>query len=189
MKTLIFNGSPRKNGDTTALIDEFVRHLNGEIVMVDVFERNIASCIDCRYCWEKEGCSQSDDMQEVYDLIQACDNILIASPVFFTELTGQLLMVASRLQTYFCARYFRKEVPVKKEKKGGILLIQGGGHRADKAADTAAALLKEMNAVDIVPPIFCLETDSVSPIENTEAMGRVKALAEYFNSRSTEPAT
>lgn len=183
MKTLIFNGSPRKDGDTAALIDEFVRHLDGEVSLVDVFDRNIASCIDCRFCWENQGCSQSDDMQEVYDAIQECDNILIASPVFFTEVTGQLLVVASRLQTYFCARYFRKEVPVKKEKKGGILLVQGGGHRADKAADTASALLKEMNAADVVPPIFCLETDTTSPVDNAEAMGRVKALAAFFNNR------
>lgn len=189
MKTLIFNGSPRKDGDTVVLIDEFVHHLDGEGILVDVFDRNIASCIDCRFCWENQGCSQSDGMQEVYDAIQECDNILIASPVFFTEVSGQLLVAASRLQTYFCARYFRKEVPVKKEKKGGILLAQGGGHKADKAADTAVALLKEMNAVDIVPPIFCLETDTISPIDNAEVLGRVKALAEYFNNRQPGPTT
>ena len=181
MKTLIFSGSPRKDGDTAALIDEFVRQLDGEVEIVDVFERNIASCIDCRFCWENEGCSQLDDMQDVYDLIQECDNILIASPVFFTEVTGQLLVVASRLQTYFCARYFRKETPVAKIKKGGILLVQGGGHKAEKAADTAAALLKEMNAIKIAPPIFCLETDTVPPAENREAVDRLSELAAFFN--------
>ncbi|MEG2289436.1 MAG: hypothetical protein RR891_05165 [Clostridium sp.] len=30
MKTLIFNGSPRKNGDTKSLIDDFIRNLDGE---------------------------------------------------------------------------------------------------------------------------------------------------------------
>ena len=181
MKTLIFNGSPRKNGDTSKLIDEFVKNLDGEWTVVDVFERRIASCIDCRYCWTHEGCSQQDEMQEVYGLIQECDNVLIASPVFFTEMTGQLLMVASRLQTYFCARYFRKETPVKHPKRGGIILVQGGGHRADKAADTAVALLKEMNAKEIAPAIFCLDTDTASPLENAETMATVHALARFFN--------
>lgn len=183
MKTLIFNGSPRKNGDTELLINEFIKDLDGEWVTVDVFERHIASCIDCRYCWAQEGCSQQDDMQEVYDLIQESDNILIASPVFFTELTGQLLVVASRLQTYFCARYFRNEIPVSRPKNGGILLVQGGGHKAEKAADTAAALLREMNATKIAPPIYCLETDTVPPIENGEAMARLAELAAFFNGR------
>jgi len=49
--------------------------------------------------------------------IQECDNILIASPLYFSELTGKLLDVGSRLQTYFCARFFRNEEPIVKSKK------------------------------------------------------------------------
>jgi len=48
-------------------------------------------------------------MQEIYKYIEECDNILIASPLYFSELTGKLLVVGSRLQTYFCARFFRKQ--------------------------------------------------------------------------------
>jgi len=183
MKTLIFNGSPRKDGDTAVLINEFVKHVEGEYKIIDVFDCNIASCIDCRDCWEQDGCSISDGMQQVYDDIQECDNILIASPVFFTELTGQLLMVASRLQTYFCARYFRKEIPIKKSKKGGIILLQGGAHQADKAADTAKMLLNTMNAIDIAPAVFCLNSDSVSPSDNTLAMEGVREIVQLFNGK------
>ena len=186
MKTLIFNGSPRKGGDTAALISEFVKQIEGECKIIDVFDCNINSCTDCRFCWEYAGCSQKDGMQEVYDDIQACDNILIASPVFFTELTGQLLVVASRLQTYFCARYFRKEIPIVKSKKGGILLVQGGSHRADKAADTATMLLNTMNAIDIKPPVFCLDADSVSPGENLQAVEGVREIANFFNRKASD---
>ncbi len=56
-------------------------------------------------------------MQETYKYIEECDNILIASPIYFSELTGALLNIGSRLQTYFCARFFRKEKPIKKAKK------------------------------------------------------------------------
>jgi len=186
MKTLIFNGSPRKDGDTAVLIDEFVRQLDGEVKIIDVFDGNIACCTDCRFCWENEGCSISDGMQKVYDDIQASDNILIASPVFFTELTGQLLVVASRLQTYFCARYFRKETPIAKSKKGGIILMQGGSHQADKAADTAKMLLNTMNAMDLATPVFCLNADSVFPEDNKKAMEGVKEIAEFFNGRTLD---
>jgi multimeric flavodoxin WrbA len=186
MKTLIFNGSPRKNGDTATLLNEFVKHIEGECKIVDVFEPDIKSCTDCRYCWEHNGCSISDGMQQVYDDIQECDNILIASPVFFTELTGQLLVVASRLQTYFCARYFRKETPIQKSKKGGIILLQGGSHQADKAADTAKMLLNTMNAMDLAPAVFCLNADSISPEDNTQAMAGVREIVQLFNRRATE---
>lgn len=186
MKTLIFNGSPRKNGDTTILIDEFTKHIEGEYKVVDVFACNISSCTDCRYCWDHDGCSISDDMQDVYEYIQECDNILIASPIFFTELTGQLLAVASRLQTYFCARYFRKEIPIKKSKKGGIVLMQGGSHQADKAADTANMLLNAMNAIELMPAVFCLNTDSLPPGDNRPAIEAVGEIAQFFNRKALD---
>ncbi len=117
MKTLIFSGTPRKNGDTMALINEFIKYLDGEYKIVDAYDCHIHPCIDCRYCWQNDGCCINDEMQEVYKYIQECDNILIASPLYFSQLTGQLLAITSRLQTYFCARYFQNIKPIKKEKK------------------------------------------------------------------------
>ncbi len=95
MKTLILNGSPRINGD-------------GEYRIVDAYRCNISPCLDCRYCWKSNGCAMNDEMQEIYKYIQECDNILIASPLYFSELTGKLLDVGSRLQTYFSCRGIRK---------------------------------------------------------------------------------
>ena len=110
MKTLILNGSPRTNGDTSSLIDIFTEKIGSEYKIVDAYRCNISPCIDCRYCWENSGCVIDDEMQDVYKYIQDCDNILIASPLYFSELTGKLLDVGSRLQTYFCARFFRKNL-------------------------------------------------------------------------------
>ncbi len=116
MKTLILNGSPRITGDTSQLIEKVTEKLWGEYRIVDAYRCNISPCIDCRYCWGKRGCAINDEMQEIYGYIQDCDNVLIASPIYFSELTGKLLDVGSRLQTYWCARYFRKEEPVMKKK-------------------------------------------------------------------------
>ncbi len=181
MKTLIFNGSPRAAGNTTALIDEFMKHLKGEFKIINVYASNIKACIDCRYCQKHSGCSQKDGMQKVYRYIEECDNILIASPIFFTELTGQLLAVASRLQTYFCAGYFRKEIPIRKSKKGGVILAGGGNGTIDKASGTARILLHTMNSKDIAPVVYCANTDTVPSENNTQAMDSAKQLAVFFN--------
>ncbi len=50
-------------------------------------------------------------------------NIIMASPIF-EEVTGMLLAVMSRLQTYFSARYIRKKEPVPKKKTGAVLRQQ-----------------------------------------------------------------
>ena len=91
MKTLILNGSPRANGDTVSLIKELTKKLPGEYKIVDAYHCDVSPCVDCRYCWEHPGCAIADEMQEIYAYIQECDNILIASPVYFSELTGKLL--------------------------------------------------------------------------------------------------
>ncbi len=145
---------PRKNGNTMALIEMITRNLQGEYRIVNTYNCNISPCVDCRYCWEQDDCSIDDEMQEIYAYIQKCDNIVIASPIYFSELTGKLLDVGSRLQRYFCATYFRSEVPIHKTKKGAVILVGGGDGRIEKTFETACVLLHHMNCYDI-HPIVC----------------------------------
>jgi len=50
----------------------------------------------------------------LYAYLEDCDNLIIASPIWFSELRGPLLSVASRFQTYFAGRFFRAEAePIK----------------------------------------------------------------------------
>ena len=86
MKTLILNGSPRKNGNTAGLIRKITESISGEYKIVNAYETDISPCIDCRYCWQNNGCSIHDEMQEIYQYIQECDNILIASPIFMRRI-------------------------------------------------------------------------------------------------------
>lgn len=181
LKTLIISGTPRKNGDTMALINEFVYHLMGEYKIIDAYNCNIKPCIDCRFCWENDGCSIDDEMHEVYNYIQECDNILIASPLYFSELTGQLLAIASRLQTYFCARYFRKEKPIMKAKKGGVIITGGGDGQIENAYNTACTLLRHMNTKNIAPVVYSHNTNNIPAKSDIKAMEGSKNLALFFN--------
>lgn len=181
MKTLIFNGSPRPCGDTVSLIQALRKELAGECMTVDAYRCGIAPCVDCRACKTRSGCAVQDGMQEVYDYIQTCDNILIASPVYFSELTGKLLDVGSRLQTYFCARFFRGETPISKVKRGAVILVGGGDGSPDKAAGTARTLLRMMNCREIHEPVCSHGTERIPAIEDEQALAGVKSIAVYFN--------
>ncbi len=100
MKTLFFIGSPRKKGNTSMLVDELVKRLVGDVKIYRAYDVNVRPCIDCRFCWKNNGCSIKDGMQEIYEDIQEADNIVIASPIYFSELTGQLLAVLSRFRPF-----------------------------------------------------------------------------------------
>lgn len=119
-------------------------------------------------------------MQEVYTYIKECDNILIASPIYFSELTGALLNIGSRLQTYFCARVFRKEKLITKVKKGAVIVVGGGDGNINKAYDTACCLLHHMNAFDILPVVFSHNTNDKPAIEDETALLGVKSIISFF---------
>lgn len=182
MKTLIFNGSPRKKGNTSSLIDELVKRLQGDVKIVRAYDCNVKPCIDCRYCWKNTGCSIQDGMQEIYEDIREADNIVIASPMYFSELTGQLLAVLSRLQTFWCAKYFRHEEPVPKKKKGGIIIVRGGDGELKKAESTAKILLADMNAKP-AGLVFADKSDEIASVDNKDAMADLYRLAEALNRR------
>ncbi len=181
MKTLIFNGSPRPNGDTSNLINALTKQLEGQYRIVNAYRTNISACIDCRYCWEYAGCAFKDDMNSVYDYIEECDNIIIASPIYFSELTGKLLDVGSRLQTYFCARKFRGEEHIPTDKRGAVLLVGGGDGSFDNAYDTAKTLLKTMCCSEIHPLVCSHNTNRIPAVEDENAIKGVSEIAAFFN--------
>lgn len=182
MRTLIINGSPRKNGDTAALVAHLREHLLGEIKEIRTYDRNISPCVDCRVCRKQQGCSIEDDMQEIYSYLEVCDNVVIASPLYFTELTGSLLNVCSRLQTYFSSHYFRREEPLLSRKKGAVLMAGGGSSGCENAYKTAVCLLKCMNAQDVYPAVFAGNTDRLAAKDNREVLKAVRSAAEFLSS-------
>ena len=181
MKTIIFNGSPRKNGDTAAMIAEMKKQLHGEVIVLDCYREKISPCVDCRRCMKEAGCAIPDGMQKYYAALQECDCVVIASPVYYSLPSAPLLAVMSRLQTWFCASRFRKEpVPIK-SKRGGIILSGGGSGSADPAIDTCKRLLRVMRAKEIGPMALSLDTDHVPAAQDEVALAQARALAAFLN--------
>ena len=182
MKTLILNGSPRVSGDTVSLINLLISGIEGEVKIVNAYRCEISPCIDCRYCWNNKGCSIDDEMQEVYKYIEDCDNILIASPIYFSELTGKLLDVGSRLQAFYCRRSFRHEELNIKSKKGAVILVGGGDGRVDKAYETACILLHHMNCNDIHDVVCCHNTNDYPAINDIHVVDGISSIVKFFDS-------
>jgi len=176
MKTLIINGSPRPNGDTVSLLNEFKRHLGGEVVEISAYRDKIAPCTDCRGCWEQLGCIIKDDMEKIY--ADDFDTVVIASPVYMSNLTGPVLSLASRFQMYFAAARILK-TPVKRRPKKGILILVGGGDGgAEPAIESAKLIFKMVNAKfcdeDL---IVSLQTDKLPAKDDAQAMERAREVA------------
>lgn len=180
MKTVIFNGSPRPKGDTASLLERLTAQLPGEIARVDAYRSAISPCVDCRYCWTHIGCAVQDEMQALYRAIEEADCIVIASPVYFSELTGKLLDVMSRLQMYYCARVFQGKRLITKPKRGAVILVGGGDGKPDRANSTAAMLLRQMNCTEVHPLVCSHNTNQAPAISDQQALDGVDSIARFL---------
>ncbi|MDD2971704.1 MAG: flavodoxin family protein [Lachnospiraceae bacterium] len=102
MNILILNGSPRPAGNTSKMIEAFTDGLKetGHLVdVVNVCRKEIKGCLACEYCHEKGNgvCIQKDDMQEVYQLFLNADMLVLASPIYYHNFSGQLKCTLDRL--------------------------------------------------------------------------------------------
>lgn len=180
MKTWILNGSPRKDGNTAYLIEQLVRRLDGESKIFFAYDSVASPCMDCRYCWNHDGCSLDDEMQEVYKEIEASDNIVLASPIQFMGLSAPLLCVASRFQRYYAARKFRKTEPFAMPKKGAFILTAGGDGGAKYAGAVARLILREVGA-NCLSYAMSLRTDVLPSRNDQKVLEEIGKMAKILN--------
>ena len=101
-KIVILNGSPRLNGNTAELIKAFTAGAeeNGHtVIRFDLDRMNIHGCKGC-LCGGKNPdspCVQKDDMEKVYPEYKSCDLLVLASPMYYWGISGQLKCAIDRL--------------------------------------------------------------------------------------------
>ncbi|MBP3428781.1 MAG: flavodoxin family protein [Clostridia bacterium] len=185
MKTLIINGSPRTQGNTAALIEELKRHLEGEVVELSAFRSRIAPCVDCRACWTTARCVVRDEMDVVY--ADDFDNVVVASPVYFSTVPGQVLSLFSRMQPWHCAMFFLKQPLVQHRKKAAVILTGGGKGNCEGAFHHLRAFFRMVNAHGFREHMaLSLKTDTIPAWEDEAAMESVREIARWLS--GDEPA-
>lgn len=101
MKVLILNGSPRRHGNIAHILSAIENEavlLGGDVTSLCVSDLQIKPCIGCMSCREKGECIYSeDDAQKILRHIQACDLLVIGSPCYWGNMSGQLKILFDRL--------------------------------------------------------------------------------------------
>lgn len=101
-KIVIFNGSPRKQGGVSQILNKIEDGANEAGAQVKIYDLNrldIKGCQGCMYCKTKNVpvCCQRDYLQTMYEDIQDADIIVIGSPIYMYHISGQLQVWVNRL--------------------------------------------------------------------------------------------
>lgn len=98
-KVLILSGSPRKEGNSDLLCNEFMKgalEAGHEVEKIRVQEKNIGYCMGCYACKNTGICAIKDDMAEILQKMIDCDVMVLASPVYFYSIDAQLKALIDR---------------------------------------------------------------------------------------------
>jgi multimeric flavodoxin WrbA len=125
MKIVAVLGSPRPQGNSAGLARQFLaaaRELGAEVQEYQLNKLNFQGCQGCRACKsEREACVLEDELAAVLAAIKDADLLLLASPVYFGDLIGQLKCFFDRTYSFFNPD-FSSRVPV--GKKAVVVLAQ-----------------------------------------------------------------
>ena len=112
MKVLLVNGSPRHKGNTALALEEMVKVFEAEGIETEVLHvgnKDIRGCIACGSCGKNGKCVFDDMVNECAPKFEACDGIVVASPVYYASANATLIAFLDRL---FYSTHFDKTMKV-----------------------------------------------------------------------------
>ena len=127
MKALCIIGSPKTNGSTARLVDRVIEGMESQKIKVSRYfldEMNINYCKGCEKCEVDRKCVQTDDMNLLIDELFRSDIVLLASPSYWGDVTGQMKTFIDRSLPLCNAK--TGETPLPGGKVGVAVAVRAG---------------------------------------------------------------
>ena len=99
MKILVLTGSPRPNGNSNTLADNFIKGAEAaghKVFRFDAAFKQVHPCIACNSCGMNGPCVFKDDFEFVRTHIIDADMVVFATPMYYFGFSAQLKSVIDR---------------------------------------------------------------------------------------------
>ena len=101
-KIVILNGSPRKTGNTSELVKAFTEGAESVGNKVTTFHLDSMDIHGCKGCFGGDNskecpCVQKDDMAQIYPAVKDADVVVLATPLYYWNMSGQIRTAVDRL--------------------------------------------------------------------------------------------
>lgn len=176
-KIVILNGSPRKNGNTAALIRSFTEGAESVGNTVTEFFLEDMSIHGCKGCFgggkdPESPCVQKDDMDQIYPAYKEADIVVLATPLYYWTISGQLKMAFDRLFAVAeCDPNYRNP------KKESVLLMAAEGHGFEETLYWYDNLEKHLGWKSL-GKVLCGGVMAISDIQNKPELQQAYALGK-----------
>ena len=100
-KIVVITGSPRKNGNSFAMTDAFIRAAEAKghtVTRFDAAAKNVGGCRACETCYSTgKACTFDDDFNTIAPAIVEADAIVFTMPVYWYSIPAQIKGVIDRI--------------------------------------------------------------------------------------------
>lgn len=102
-KLLVVFGATREDGNTRRLLDDYLKAFAGdrEVEILNLNDLSFKGCIYCNACMQKPVCALEDDLSPLYEMVEECNSLVLATPVYFNGVSWLLKKFIDRMQVYF----------------------------------------------------------------------------------------
>ncbi len=147
MKFCILLGSPRREGNTAALLAPFLEEcerMGMETDVVPLYDRAVNPCLGCmacQDCMDGLGCVQDDDFDEIFQVLASCDVIVLSTPIYSFFCTAPMKALLDRMIYAGVKNYGREKGPKLLEGKRVVSIVTCG-YPPERGADLWEEALK-----------------------------------------------
>ena len=108
MQILAFNGSPRKKGNTSAIIRAILKGAESEgaeTTEVRLHDIDMKGCQGCLACRQKPGvCAQQDELSPYLEAMKSCQGVVVGCPIYMYRICGQMKLFVDRCYSLYVSR-------------------------------------------------------------------------------------
>lgn len=112
-KVLVIGASPRKNGNSNRLAQEFARgaaDAGNETEILYLYDKQIGFCRGCLACQNMQKCVIQDDAVMITEKMKEAEIIVFATPIYFYEMNGQLKTLLDRSNPLYPSEYAFRDI-------------------------------------------------------------------------------
>ena len=188
MKLICINGSPRINGNSSAMVKIFSDIYRGKGYDCEFYNLNslhFKGCQGCLACKSggKEKCILKDELSKLLDSMMTADIIFMVSPVYFGEVTSQMKAFIDRTYSFLTPNFLTsaEKSRLPKGKKLVIGIVQG--HYDEKVFNDIfpryeTFFKSHFNDIMLVRECGCISSTAI--VENNKRVEKIKKAAETY---------
>ena len=139
MKIVSLLGSPRTESNSSAIANHFLKtaaNMGAEIVTYELNRLTYRGCQGCYACKTKlDRCVLNDGLSDVLAAVQDADLVVLASPVYYGDITSQLKGFIDRTFSYLVPDYRTNSQPSRLAPKKLVFVLTQGQPDEDAFAD------------------------------------------------------